>query len=153
MNSAVYENQSKNNNTTIFLNPTSARGSEYLSKIPSPHLIWAMDSNDDKPRNRLVRMLSYIVCLSKLSREWLSGLVRCSIPAIFLRSNCWVRLPHSFPSRTVFPGLQEITGCPPTSSLCRLPRRSEFPLTPRQRRSSFVKGGWGVTYANKTREA
>ena len=75
------------------------------------------------------------------------------IPAIFLRSNCWVRLPHSLPSRTVLPGVQEIVGCPPTRSLCRLPRRSEFPLTLRLRQSPFAKGGWGLTYANKTWEA
>ena len=67
---------------------------------------------------------------------------------------CWVRLPHSLPSRTVLPGVQEIVGCPPsTSSLCRLPTRSEFPLTLWLRWSYFVKGGWGRTYhANKTRE-
>ena len=40
-----------------FFNPTSARGSDYLvSKIPLPHLIWAMERNNYKPRNRLVRM-------------------------------------------------------------------------------------------------
>jgi hypothetical protein len=68
-----------------------------------------------------------------------------SIPAIFLRSNCWVRLPYTLPSRTVLPSVQEIVCCPPTSSLCRLPRRSEFPLTLQLRQSSFVKGGWGLT--------
>jgi hypothetical protein len=34
MNSAVYENQSKNNATTTVLFPTSARGRDYLSKTP-----------------------------------------------------------------------------------------------------------------------
>ena len=109
-----------------------------------------MDSNDDKPRNRLVRMLSYIVCLSKLSREWLSGLVRCSIPAIFLRSNCWVLLPHSLlSSHTVLSGGQELVGCPLKATYVAFaPRQSEFPLTLRLRWSPFAKGGWGIfTYA------
>ena len=44
-------------------------------------------------------------------------------------------------------------GLPPTSSLCRLSRRSEFPLPLWLRLSPFAKGGWGVTYANKAREA
>ena len=52
----------------------------------------------------------------------------------------------------VLPGVQEIVGCPPTSSLCHLPRQSEFPLTPWQRQSPCAKGGWGLTYANKTME-
>ena len=39
-----------------FLDPTSAWGSDYLSQIPPPHLIWAMERNDKKPKNRLVRM-------------------------------------------------------------------------------------------------
>ena len=35
-----------------------------------------------------------------------------SIPAILLRSNWWVRLPHSIPSCPVLPDVQEIVGCP-----------------------------------------
>ena len=35
----------------------------------------------------------------------------------------------------------------------RLPGWSEFPLMLRQKQSPFAKGGWGLTYANKTREA
>ena len=54
----------------------------------------------------------------------------------------------------VLPGVQEIVGRRPTSSWCRLPRRSEFPLlTQWLRQSPFVKDGWGITYENKTREA
>ena len=35
----------------------------------------------------------------------------------------------------------------------QLPRQSEFLLTPKLRWSHFEKGGWGLTYTNKTREA
>ena len=53
MNNAVYENQSNNIATTIF---EPHEGSDYLSKIPLPHLTWAMERNDNKTRNRLVSM-------------------------------------------------------------------------------------------------
>ena len=54
----------------------------------------------------------------------------------------------------VLPGVQEIVGCFPTSSLCRLPRQLEFLLTLRLRQSPFLKGGWGLTCTNITsREA
>ena len=66
----------------------------------------------------------------------------------FLRSNCWVQLPHSLPSRTVLPGeQQEIMGHPPP------PSQSEFLLTHWRRWSNFAKSGRGLTYANKIREA
>ena len=59
------------------------------------------------------------------------------------------------PSHTVFPGVQKIVGCAFSSSLSRLvPRRSEFPLTLRLRRSPFANGGWRrLTYDNKPTQA
>ena len=68
---------------------------------------------------------------------------------------CWVQLLPNFSSamsRAVFPGVQGKEGCRP-QAVCRLPRRSEFPLTLRLRQSPFTKDDWGLTYANKTREA
>jgi hypothetical protein len=54
----------------------------------------------------------------------------------------------------IMPDVQEIVGSPLTNSLCCLPRVLAFPLTLQLRQSSFMKGGWwGLTYANKTREA
>ena len=68
----------------------------------------------------------------------------------FLRSNCWVQPSQS---HMVLPAVQEIVGCPPTSSFCRLPRQLEFSLMLCLRWSFFAKGGCGLTCANKTREA
>ena len=82
-----------------------------------------------------------------VSREWLSGLVSWLWSEVFRfdSRNCWFRLPHSLLSRIVLPGVQETMGCPHTSSLCCLPRRSEFPLlTLRLRRSTFAMQKWLV---------
>ena len=88
-----------------------------------------------------IRQWKLHICLSKYRQvnglvvnHVAFGLRLCGlIPAIFLRSNCWVRLPQSLPSCAVLPGLQETVGCPPPPPLqaaCAacLPRRSEFPL-------------------------
>jgi hypothetical protein len=37
------------------------------------------------------------------------------IPTIYLRSSCWLRLPHSSLSHAVLPGVQGKLGCPPKS--------------------------------------
>ena len=46
-------------------------------------------------------------------------------------------------------------GSPPTSSMCHLLRQSEFPLMLHlaKRQSPFGNGEWGLTYANKARQA
>ena len=59
MNSAVKGNRFQIKATTIFFTPTSSRGNDYWypPKIPLPqHSNRAMERNEDKPRNRLVKM-------------------------------------------------------------------------------------------------
>ena len=49
--------------------------------------------------------------------------------------------------------MQEILGRPPTIRFYHLLRQSGCPLTPwLLKQSPFSKGGWGLTYVNKTRE-
>ena len=89
-----------------------------------------------------------------LRREWLISLARYLWSEVvrfdshnFLRSNFVgfdSHTPYYHPARSCFP---------PTSSFCSLPIQSEFPRMLWLRWSPFMKGGWWLTYANKTREA
>ena len=57
MKKAVKGNQFKNNASYHNFSrppPSSAQGSDYPPNFPLPHLIWAIERNNDKPRNRLV---------------------------------------------------------------------------------------------------
>ena len=72
-------------------------------------------------RNLLVYMhfIDYYRGMAQLVGEIACDLKLCGlIPAIYLRSNCWVPPPQSSPSHAVFPGgVQGKFGCPPKISV------------------------------------